>query len=172
MKVRKAKRNEIELVLKELSKFRNVKEIFSGKFLLVEENKWKEFFLAGKKILKICNIFKDVHFAGFFIGETKRNKFKISLELAYEISKLTNDRKVTINEKASQLFLYRRDILNNSIVDFDEKIRKGDIVIVCNEEGDCLGIGRAVIDGREFGKGKKLAIRNIIDRGWYLRKGG
>ena len=63
--------------------------------------------------------------------------------------------RVFVNQKAEQLFLYGRDIFMKSIV----KGKKSGTVLVCNEKGEPLGIGK--FEGE--------TLKNVVDLGFYLR---
>lgn len=133
---------------------------------------------ANKEILEYLKYFKNIYGAGISFGnfevkysghenknkskncKTKNKiKFSISLEGMSLISKDIAKNYVVVNKKGETLFLYGRDIFKSSILE----INGGGKVAVFNKNKELLGIG-------SYGGGD--IIKNIIDKGWYLRKGG
>ncbi len=104
--------------------------------------------------------------AGLFLGWIRRRKFHPSLPLIQRITGLADKGIVRVAEKASQLFLYGRDVLCGSIKGFvGGRPRKGQLVIIANELGEPLGLG-------VFRGGKEVCVENKLDLGWYLRRAG
>ena len=67
-----------------------------------------------------------------------------------------------------------RDIYCKSIISIKKGISREDKVLVTNASNDYLGLGKILLPISDFGDPKKkdeVAIKNIIDLGWYLRKG-
>lgn len=129
--------------------------------LLVHEIKYKEVYVfherAVLEVAKHISARRNVYFAGLFAGSFRREKFKLGLELAehlYRLGLLKNY--MVVDEERERRFLYGRD------VEF-KGVRKlaGKLVVVVNKHGDVVGL--AHYDG-------KLLV-NLVDKGWYLRKG-
>ena len=97
---------------------------------------------------------------GLPLGELKENKFVPSPALLDMLCKYS-DKKVHVNEKGQEVFLYGNDV-------FEENITKGrdkeGLVLVINDKEECLGYGDMIF------KGKKKVLKNILDRGDYLRR--
>ncbi len=117
------------------------------------------FFLADRELIELKNRIRDEPFAfGTFLGEINENKFKPSIALLDNISMLS-DKKVFVNAKAEWLFLCGRDVFRQGIV--KNNVNEG-LVLVQNEKDENLGYG-------EFSVGK-VAIKNLLDRGDFLRR--
>ncbi len=99
------------------------------------------------------------HMMGLILGEKKKD-FRPSLALLDILSKLS-ERKVFISEKAEWLFLCGRDV-------FAESIKKANVnrglVLVQNSKDENLGYGLIT------GKKEHLSVKNILDKGDYLRR--
>lgn len=95
---------------------------------------------------------------GLFLGEHKK-RFEASLALLDLIAK-TSDRKAFVNKEAEWLFLCGRDVFEKNMV--RETVKEG-IVLVQNEANENLGFGLL------SKKGGELLIKNILDKGVYLR---
>jgi 60S ribosome subunit biogenesis protein NIP7 len=82
-------------------------------------------------------------------------------------------RKVEVSDKGEQAVLYGRDIRSSQAKDYPSIIRKGEKVIVVNRLKETIAVGKALVDGDKFSAvpKEKVVVKNILDRGWYLRKG-
>jgi len=151
LKFRKITKGEAEKVKEELS-------IPKSKVILIGEAERREVFITTKEVYKtLKKINKEPYTVGVIIGEFRRNKFFPNLEGA----KFAKYKKIYVNDKAEQLVLYGRDVFPNSIIK-GEKLKPKEKCIIVNKKGEILAIGKV----------EKDKIKNIIDRGWYLRKGG
>jgi ribosome biogenesis protein Nip4 len=153
------------------------KKLIQYKKLIVAEGKWTEIFLVSTELLEI---FKKIHdkkqpyFLGLFLGELRNKRFKLSLEAVFEIANFTSH-KIQLTMKGAQKLLYGRDITFSDI-DINKiwyDARKGDYAILLDENGFPIGLGKILHDFAKMQKkpSNKICIKNIIDRGWYLRKG-
>ncbi len=160
MKFRDLKDYEKKLIEKEILRYtpKNFFETFNFDRLVILKNKWLTVCYLSYDAKKKLKFFDEIYTVGNVFGEIKNNKFKLSLEGFTIISNYINKNYAIINEKGETLFLYGRDIFNNSIVYINGSGR----IAVFNKNRDFLGIG--YFDGK--------MIKNIKDKGWYLRKGG
>ena len=98
----------------------------------------------------------DVTYAGTFLGEIYKKRFKPSFILLDLIGKHT-DKKIQVNDKAAWLYVCGRDIL-----DYDADFPDRTIVLVTTEKDEVLGYGM-------FWTGS-VSVKNLLDRGDFLRK--
>lgn len=125
----------------------------------------KKYYLLNPDSEKIFKSIKlEIEAAGLFLGEDKKENFYPSLALLDILSKQSN-RKMTVDDKAAWLFLCGRDIMAKSIIKSD--VFTG-IVLVQNSKNENLGIGRIVGDIKR--SSDKIVVKNIIDKGDYLRR--
>ena len=146
-----------------------------GKYsFIIAEGKWKELLLTNHYTINMFteNIIKNPYSIGISFGEFKKNAFLINLGALSILKKYTN-KLIIISDEAEQLFLYKRSIIINSVIEISKQITKGDKAIIINQKKDALGIGELLIEPSEIGKQPKneFIVRNIIDLGWFLRKG-
>ncbi|MDK2790804.1 MAG: ribosome subunit biosis protein [Methanothermococcus sp.] len=162
MKHRRLKKAEIQLIKDELKKYLKNAEDFQYGNLWALGGKQINVIYAGRDVLKSLKNFKDIYNAGVIFGEivTKngKNKFLLSLEGMSIISKDIVKNYAVVNKKGENLFLYGRDIFKSSILE----LKGHGKVVVFNKNMEFLGIGN--YDGK--------MIKNVIDKGWYLREGG
>ncbi len=136
-------------------------EKLAGKEYLEATAIGRKFFEAREDLLSIKEkIGMQPHSIGLPLGERTRNGFKPSLHLLERISE-ESDKKVFVNDKAEWLFLCGRDILSKSITR-DEASNRW--CLVQNEKDENLGLGEKQV------KGKKVVVKNIFDRGDFLRR--
>jgi len=143
--------------------------------LLVRESDVREVYGLTKELKEFLQRFPGLNLmcAGIKLGEVGR-RFRFSLEGAFFLVK--KDRKrVYVNKKGEMLFLYGRDVFASSVVRLTSDVEENDIVVVCNENGDVLGIGKSRfkygrIDELKEKEPERVVVENLIDRGEYLRK--
>jgi ribosome biogenesis protein Nip4 len=106
-----------------------------------------------------------------YLGEIKDKKFAPTFTLL-DMLKKTNQY-ICVNKKAAWLYLCKRDILKDSIIIKrglieDEvkmkKLKEHGLFLVKDEENKILGLGKV-----KFIKSSWF-VKNILDRGNYLRK--
>ncbi len=101
--------------------------------------------------------------AGLYLGEQKGKEFKPGLALLNMVSRASNCW-VSVDDNAEWLFLCGRDIFAKSVV--KSNVKSG-IVLVANKRGEILGYGRITGD---VSKKNSVYVKNILDRGDYLRR--
>ncbi|HID42204.1 MAG TPA: hypothetical protein EYP30_00235, partial [Archaeoglobaceae archaeon] len=135
--------------------------------LLVNEN--REVFALSKKLADFI-LENKIEFlsAGLKVGEVGK-RFRFSLEGSFFFA--LKKKKVYVDKTGEMLFLYGRDIFAESVRKA-VKVKKRDVVFVCNTDGDIIGIGRSRFDGEDMRSVEKetVVVENLIDRGEYLRK--
>jgi ribosome biogenesis protein Nip4 len=120
----------------------------------------KEIFLVPKEVKEsIDQMNIQPESAGLPLGELKKNGFRPSFALL-DLCK-ESDNKISINKEAEWLFTCGRDVFMNNI------IRQGKlktVFLVTNTKGEVLGLGK------KEGTGKQAIIKNLLDRGDFLRR--
>ncbi len=112
---------------------------------------------------------------GLFAGRVDHGELQVSLELATRLmSSLPKRKMVLLRDEAEQPVLYGHDVLAGSIQQIERDVRRRELVILANERGEILALGQMLDDAAKLSRAalKGRAIRNLIDKGWYLRKGG
>jgi ribosome biogenesis protein Nip4 len=101
--------------------------------------------------------------AGLFLGEEVSRKFRPSIALLDMVGAKT-DRWVIVDDKAEWLFLCGRDVFFGAVV--RSNVRSG-VAIVLNSKKEVLGYG---LVSEKAKKNEDIMIKNILDRGDYLRR--
>lgn len=134
-------------------------KIFKNKKLVAMLDGRKEIFVTNLTVLCILNKLKKTPYSvGLFIGEIRRRSFILGIEGGSIISAHAK-KKVSLDDKAEQLFLYGRDVFTESALGGSNS--EG-ICLVANKNSEFLGIGMK----------RGNVIKNLNDKGWYLRRGG
>ncbi len=145
-------------------------EKLGSKFSLAENkiiNKNGRVFLVNKKLYEYSknNIFN----AGLFLGNIKKGKIVPSLYLLSLLSK-NKANKVIVDNKAAWLVIYGKDIFRKGILRVEGLLKKGDITLILNSYGDCLGLGKIAIDLDKKSKENEVIVKNLFDIGDFLRR--
>lgn len=139
-------------------------ELFVRKFTdekINYDKKGKNYTLINPELVEIEKNLANTIFSGTILGSSDEKKeFKPSIYLLEWLSPRTKN-KIFVNDKAEWLFLCGRDVLPESIA---KDISSKDIFLVQNSRDENLGLGKKIR------KGKSYFIKNILDRGDFLRR--
>nr|MDO8099313.1 hypothetical protein [Candidatus Njordarchaeota archaeon] len=143
--------------------------------IVVATGKRTEVFLVPRMVLDIFMKTQGIHnpyCLGMHVGDLIHDEFLLGIEGATLCAPYTT-RKAKVSDKGEQAVLYGRDIECAFIKDFPSAIHRGEKLLVLNVFDETIAIGKALVDGVEFSTlpKEKVAVENILDRGWYLRKG-
>ncbi|MEP0826398.1 MAG: hypothetical protein HRF40_13020 [Nitrososphaera sp.] len=158
-------------------------EFFKEKLLMVQQHEDKEEVTAARTIWLVAKELEELAavspFAmGFAIGEL-RKEFVPSVAGADLFARINSRKKgsnnryyVTVNENAEKLVLYGRDIMGDSIRDASDMLEENELVIILNENGESIGVGRTRFTGRLLMQRGRITITTVADAGQYLREEG
>jgi predicted ribosome-associated RNA-binding protein Tma20 len=124
------------------------------------------YYLLSKKLKK--QIPKGYFYAGEYLGAIKGASFFPSFFLLSRIAE-TKANRVVVDKRTAWLFICGRDIFRQGILE-GNNLKKGDYTLVLNEYNECLGFGKIVINLRGVPDAKKVAVKNILDLGDFLRR--
>jgi len=166
MRYRALNTEEIESIKNILSYYLSKESIenfkFKNLYLLYHRDRYDVIY-ATEEVLKNLRLFKDIYGAGLIFGNFKKKEDKIKFTLSLEgmdlISRDIVKNYAVVNRKGEVLFLYGRDIFLSSVLE----LKGGGRLAIFNRDREFLGIGN-------YGGGD--IIKNVIDKGWYLREGG
>lgn len=125
-----------------------------------------EYFLVNKELQEFtANLNADSQNAvfpraGILLGAVKKERFDPSLYFLELLAKKSTN-KVFINNKAEWLFLCGRDAFKENAIKDNST---NNIFLVQNERDENIGLGTWEK------KGKTAMLKNIMDRGDYLRR--
>ncbi|MEM4637580.1 MAG: hypothetical protein QXK76_00970 [Candidatus Woesearchaeota archaeon] len=125
----------------------------------------KNYYYAEEYLSEISmRIKRDVFGLGLFLGSKEGKIFRPSPAFIDILSKMqgSEKKKIFVNEQGERLFLYGKNILMESII-VNNNLDKG-YVFVQNKNDENLGYG--VFQQQ----GKDLIVKNLLDKGYYLRK--
>ncbi len=105
---------------------------------------------------------------GLRIGTFEDGDFHLDLQGATLLAGVTRDLSLRVNEQAARMWLYGKDILGDSVLQWPKGVRVGDACIVVNARWEAIGIGESL--GRS--RGQRAVVRPIHDLGTYLRDQG
>ncbi|MFX1295343.1 MAG: NIP7 N-terminal domain-related protein [Promethearchaeota archaeon] len=178
LQFRQIKPNEYDLIQTHIINSFNLKDFESlvAPFeIIVGEGRWKEILLISEQMVKVFrNIkkYRNPYFMGIFFGDIKKNKFKISLEGITLISNYVEE-KTVLTDSGEKKVLYGRNLTKQDLLHIPTRIKKNKLSILTNKNGEVLALGEYLVEREKINtlNGNTEIIKNIIDKGWYLRKG-
>jgi ribosome biogenesis protein Nip4 len=111
---------------------------------------------------------KGFFYAGTYLGAVKGRSFFPSFLLLQMIAQQKAN-KLIVDKKTSWLFICGRDIFKKGIIK-DSNLKKGDYTLILNDHNECLGFGKMLINLRAEIDLNKIAVKNILDIGDFLRR--
>ncbi|MBU1199589.1 MAG: hypothetical protein KKF46_02060 [Nanoarchaeota archaeon] len=121
----------------------------------------RNYFLIEKELKELKQKIELEPFsAGLPMGEIKNKDFMPSIALLDILCRYSG-KKVVINKKGETMFLYKKDVFGENVVQ-GKKIEG--LVLVMNEQNECLGYGNYVK------KSKGRILKKALDRGDFLRR--
>ncbi|MHA2425654.1 MAG: PUA domain-containing protein [Candidatus Thorarchaeota archaeon] len=113
----------------------------------------------------------DIRLLGVWLGDLSKGRMRLSLPILEQLSKLTENIMI-VSKHGAELFTYGRSILKEGVVSLKPSLKRGERVIVKDQQGNVLGLAMLVVDGfmrTRIGK-EKLVAKNLVDIGWYIRR--
>jgi len=158
----------------------NVERVFAGKTIYITRGvERNELFLVSANMESFVSKYikgimkKEPYSLGLFLGQIVKGKYEISMDIAEKLFIEAKRNAIMVNDHASALFLYGRDIMAKSILKVYPPLSR--IVVVVNRFEDFLGLCKLTVKPKELLsetlKGDEIVCLNVIDKGWFLRKG-
>jgi ribosome biogenesis protein Nip4 len=115
----------------------------------------------------------DFYLVGKQLGVLAKERFRLSLQIIPELVKLTT-KVLIVSKRGAEAFTYGRSILKESIIWYDSELKRGQRVLVVNEDQDCLGIAALSVDAVRIDQLSRdsLVGKNLVDIGWFIRRLG
>lgn len=76
---------------------------------------------------------------------------------------------VEVGHNAEKLVLYGRDVMGESITEASSELDENELVILVNDRGEAIGIGRTRFSGKGILQKGRVTITTLADAGSYLR---
>jgi ribosome biogenesis protein Nip4 len=131
----------------------------------VVRNRNRYYFLSKKLAQKVP---KGFFYIGSYLGAVKGTGFFPSFLLLSMLVE-TNANRLVVDEKSAWLFICGRDIFKKGILK-DANLKKGNYVLILNERNECLGFGKIAYNLRGYADADKVAVKNVLDLGDFLRR--
>ncbi len=135
------------------------------KFIVEKANRY---FLLNEKLKSLVS--NDFFYAGTYLGKVKGNVFFPSFRLLTMIAEKKEASKIMVDDRTEWLFICGRDVFRRGIKKVIGARKKGELTLVVNSDGGCLGFGKILLDLDEKQGGEKVAVKNISDVGDFLRR--
>ncbi|MFX1565765.1 MAG: NIP7 N-terminal domain-related protein [Promethearchaeota archaeon] len=166
-----ANSTETQLIQKGLATYipeDGVQQLFSGKHLIIGKGRRHEVFLITDLLWELFHNVKPQHpyFIGLFLGELKGHEFQPSLHILQRLADEVKPAvKAILTPSGEQQFLYGHSVEAQEFASEPHQQEETNTVIVVNTAGDGLGYG--IVKKTP----KRTLLKNLLDLGWYLRRG-
>jgi ribosome biogenesis protein Nip4 len=130
--------------------------------------KANRYFLLNQKLR--CLARDDFFYAGTYLGKARSRVFFPSFSLLAMIAKRKEANSVVVDDKTEWLFICSRDVFWRGTKKVMGTRKKGELTLVLNTYGECLGFGKITHDLNGGEIGQKVAVKNISDIGDFLRR--
>jgi ribosome biogenesis protein Nip4 len=75
-----------------------------------------------------------------------------------------------VDDKTAWLFIVGRDVFKRGIVKVTGSGRKGNVTLIVNRYGECLGFGKIMHNLDKNVQKDSVAVKNVSDIGDFLRR--
>jgi len=177
----------------------NQKELFRKELDHLSPTLWENLFIRGNYALFVQNsadglevyliskefvvdlknekLRRAVATGGLLLGKIVQSRLRLDLEGAWEVNAKGGSPipRVVLSGNGEKKFLYHQEVGWQDVLKAPEAIKEHLVVFVNNDRGENLGlaiIASVGTPGEKTVKKDVLALRPIIDRGYYLRKAG
>jgi ribosome biogenesis protein Nip4 len=127
------------------------------------------------KVLKRFQQIVDIISAGIYLGFIEIGKFFLSLEGAELLLKeklVPVQRFIKVNKEGEKAILYGNSIEKKMILDFSSEVKKNSLIFIFNPLKELIALGNVVVDLENFEvfNERDILIKNLVDKGYYLRR--
>ena len=149
--------------------------LFVSKFGNKDENL---IYLITEEINKVLKRFQqtiDIISAGIYLGFIVRGKFFLSLEGAEILLKeelVPEQRFIKVNKEGEKAILYGNQIEKKMILDPSSNLKKNSLILIFNQLNELIALGNVVVELENFEifNERDILIKNLVDKGYYLRR--
>ncbi|MBN2156943.1 MAG: hypothetical protein JW776_12945 [Candidatus Lokiarchaeota archaeon] len=142
--------------------------------IYVRYNKFAEIYLVPTQMerkLRLIRDLKCIKHTGLYFGFLKGIEFLLSLEGAEFILNTCKKKKnipiavITVSEDASKSFLYGNSLKPEQFIHSPNSLNRKDVFFVFNPHNRFIGIGYI------YKRQDQTELRNLVDYGYYIRRG-
>jgi ribosome biogenesis protein Nip4 len=182
MVIRELTRSEL-VILKRAFHYWGVFDYFKDKAIVLDlddsKKKKKSVCVSTKEIEATTTIAttdatnNEITHLGLEIGELHK-KFVPSLAGADLFVRIgcNGTHCVSVDDVAEALVLYGRDVMGESVIQCPQGIVENDVVVILNQIGQAIGVGRTRFSSAGLRQKGKVTITTLDDAGRYLREEG
>ncbi|MHA1467050.1 MAG: hypothetical protein ACTSP6_03110 [Promethearchaeota archaeon] len=153
-------------------------ELFILFNILSTNDKFPSIYLVPNNLIEIINRFESeisISSLGVYFGFIKKNQFLLSLEGAEFLNKLNafpEKHHIVVNNEGEKSILYGNHIITKFLHKTPKLLEKNAFVLILNESNELISIGYSQVDFDLICKlkPKDIIVKNLKDKGYYLRK--
>jgi len=156
----------------------NVRSLYMSFKTLDPNDKYPSVYFVSAELSEIIDKFKFndiIMSAGVYFGFVKNNKFFLSLEgaeLLYNFQIVNENKYIYVNDEAEKAVLYGNPIKKEMITSVSKELKKEDILLIFNHTNEMISIAQSLVNYNNYQNAnpKEIIARNLVDKGYYLRK--
>ncbi len=142
--------------------------------IYVRYDQFVEIYLVSQLLERKLRLIKDyrlLEHTGIYFGFLKVTDFLLSLEGAeyirneFQKKKRVKLRTITVSEEGTKSFLYGNTLQPGDFILSPKTLNRKDVIFVLNQHSEFIGIGYI------FKREDKFELRNLVDYGYYIRRG-
>jgi ribosome biogenesis protein Nip4 len=142
--------------------------------IYIRYEKNAEIYLVPNQLERYLHLIKDsktIQHTGIYFGFFKRTEFLLSLEGAEYLyseffeKNLIKLKTITVTEEAAKSFLYGNMLKPEDFMQSPKNLNRKDVIFVLNHLHQLIGIGYI------YKRNDRVELRNLVDYGYYIRRG-
>ena len=141
-------------------------------------NKFPSIFLVSNNLMELVNRFDSelsINSIGLYFGFIKKNQFLLSLEGAeflYKLNAIPEKHHIVVKNEGEKSILYGNHIIKKYLYKTPKLLEKNTFLLIFNESNELISIGYSQGDYDSIYnlRPKDIIAKNLIDKGYYLRK--
>jgi len=142
--------------------------------LYARYDQYVEIFIVPTNLERQLRLIRDtetLQHTGLYFGFVKGTEFQLSLEGAeYLFTTFFKQNRIklktiTLTNEGAQSFLYGNTLKPTNFAQAPTSLNRKDVIFVLNPKSQFLGIGFI------YTRDERLELRNLVDYGYYIRRG-
>ena len=146
--------------------------------ILNGKDKFPKIYFAPKSLTKLIDNFQSgitISSVGVYFGFIKKNRFFLSLEgteFLYKLKVFDKKKQLIVNDDGEKSILYGNHIIKRFLRKIPKDLKKNNFLLVFNNSNELISIAFSQVNFESISnlKPNDIIAKNLLDKGYYLRK--